>query len=154
MSNWIAERAAEVRKAEKERSDEFDRKTQAAAVLKTQLGPFWKELVEVLNQSVKDFNTEFPEVNRRIDSLERPDPETLTIRRNAYPAVLVKAQLNGPGTTVRYSISVTPRKGTNAVEQQASFSYTVIDGQVGYAEPTLRSHEDVAKLFFKEFFEF
>jgi len=154
MPNWIQERANDIRNAEKEKKAEFDRKAVAASDLKSQLNPFWKELVEVLNQSVREFNLEFSEVNRRIDPFEKPDAYTFMIRRAAYPSVAVKVQLNNAGTTVQYLISKTPKKGMNVVEKQGTFSYTVTDGRVGYSDPSFHSHDDVAKVLLDAFFEF
>src|SRR5688572_28722304 len=122
MPNWIQERANDIRNAEKEKKAEFDRRAVAASDLKTQLSPFWKELVEVLSQSVSEFNLEFSEVNRRIDSFEKLDAYTVMIRRAAYPSATVKVQLNNAGTTVQYLISRTLKKGTNVVEKLGTFS--------------------------------
>ena len=154
MSNWIKERADAVRIAEKEQKEELERKAGAARDLKRQLDPFWQELVDVLSRCVKQFNFEFPETNRKIDEFEKPSSDTVMIRRTAYPAVSVKAQLNNAGTTVQYSISRIQRKGVNAAEKQASFSYTVTNGKIAYSDPALGSHEDVAKMLLDAFFEF
>ena len=153
MSNWIKERADEVRRIEKQRKEDFDRKVVAASDLRTLLRPLWKELVETVEQSIRQFNSEFPEANRQIDPFEK-GADNFAIRRVAYPSVLVKVQLNQAGTAVQYSISQVLRKGANTVEKQAGFSYTAGDGQPGYADPNLRSHEDVAKLLLEPFFEF
>ena len=153
MSNWIKDRADEVRRIEKERKEEFDRKVVAAGDLKALLRPAWKELVDVLDKSIKDFNSEFPDANRQIEPFEKA-ADTFTIRRTAYPAVLVKAQLNQAGTTVQYSISQTHRKGANTVEKQASFAYASTDGKAEYSDANLHNHEDVARLFLEPFFEF
>ena len=153
MSNWLKERADEVRRAEKERKEEFDRKVLVATNLRSQLMPYWKELLGVLDRTVKDFNGEFPEANRKIDGFEQ-SADTFAIRRVAYPAVVVKGQLNQAGTVVQYAISQSPRKGANTVEKQASFSFTVADGEPCYLDPSLRCHDDVAKLLLDSFFEF
>lgn len=153
MASWIKERADEVRRIEKQRKEDFDRKVVAASDLKTLLRPLWKELVETVDQSIREFNSEFPEANRKIDPFEK-GADTFAIRRVAYPSVLVKAQLNPAGTAVQYSISQVLRKGANTVERQAAFSYRAGDGQPAYSDTNLRSHEDVAKVLLEPFFEF
>jgi hypothetical protein len=40
------------------------------------------------------------------------------------------------------------------VEKQATFGYAVNNGEAGYADGGICSHEDVAKLFLEPFFEF
>ena len=154
MSDWIKLRAAEIRSAEKEKKDERDRQAQVASALKAKAEPFWNSLVTVLQESVKDFNVEFPEPERRIDHFERPFPTAVTIRRTVYPAALVRAQLNGSSTSVHYTISRTQRKGSEAVEKQGNFVFGVTNGDVGYVEGGVSQHEDVAKLFLEPFFEF
>lgn len=154
MSNWVKERADGVRLAERLKKEDFDRKSAASAELKSQLAPFWKDMISTLRQAVQEFNSEFPEAERMIDHFDTPAEDTLSIRRTAYPAVTVKAQLNNAGTTVQYAISRTQRKGMNTVEKQASFAFAYVDGQPVYVEPTIRNHEDLAKLLLDSFFEF
>lgn len=154
MSDWIKARAEEIRRVEKERKTERDRLADAASILKTKIEPFWNELVGVLQQSVNDFNVEFPEPERRIDHFGRQSSTVVTIGRSAFPAATLNAQLNGVGTGVHFSISRTLKKGAEAVEKHGSFAFGLVDGQVGYIEGGVTSHEDVAKLFIEPFFSF
>src|SRR5579871_5952721 len=146
MTNWIKIRADEIRGAELARKNENERKTNAANELKGQLAPFWKALCDMMQDCVKDFNLEFPEASRVIDQFETPAADCFIIRRTTYPLVMVKAQLNNAGTLVQYTIARTQRKGMNAVEKQASFGYAVSAGDPGYADASIRTHEDAAKL--------
>lgn len=154
MSNWIKQRADEIRGAERERRNESERKALAAKDLKAQILPFWNELVETLRQSVSEFNAEFSETDRRIDPFERSDSNIFIIRRSAFPSVAVKVQLSASGTNVQYQISRTPKKGASSVEKQGAFALLVQEGRLCYSEAFLQSHEDVAKLFLDPFFEF
>lgn len=154
MTSWIKVRADGIRQAEKEKKAERDRQTTAAHEFKAKTEPFWNELLRVLEQSVKEFNEEFPETERRIDQCERPSATALTIRRTAYPSATVKVTLNTAGTSVQYSMNSTQRKGANTNEQQANLILGVIDGKVGYIEGGVSTHEDVAKRFLEPFFEF
>src|SRR5437016_89874 len=105
MSDWIKLRASEIKLAEQEKKAERDRQTELANALRAKVEPFWKALVDVLQNCVNEFNAEFPEPERRIDSFEKVSTGA-TIRRSAYPAVLIRAQLNSTAT-VHYSISRT-----------------------------------------------
>ena len=154
MSDWIKERAAEIRRIETNRKAERDHQVQAATVLKTRLEPFWNELTQCLRQSVSTFNEEFPEKERRIDHFDHPTPAGLTIKRNAYPSVLVKVQLNNSGTAVNYALSRTQKKGTDPIETQGTCAFGVVGDSVTYIESAVHSHEDVAKLFLDPFFDF
>ena len=154
MSEWIRVRAEEIRQAERERKAERDRQIAAANLLKARIEPFWNELIDVLASAVKVFNEEFPETDRRIDSFERPTRTVFSMRRTAYPTVTVKAQLNSAGTSVQYTVSRTHRKGTEPVEKQGSFTFGIVEGDVGYVETGINNHEDVAKLFLEPFFTF
>jgi hypothetical protein len=154
MSEWIRVRAEEIRQAERERKAERDRQIAAANILKAKIEPFWRELVEVIASSVKVFNQEFPEADRRIDSFERPSHTAFVMRRAIYPAVTVKAQLNSAGTSVQFSISRTHRKGTEPLEKQGSFTFGIVEGDVAYIESGINGHEDVARLFLDPFFAF
>ncbi len=154
MSHWIKVRADEIRLAEKEKKAERERQTEMANALKAKIEPFWNNLVGVLQDSVKEFNVEFPETERKIDHFEKPSPTGVTIRRSVYPAALVRVQLNNGGTSVHYTISRTYRKGTDPVEQQGNFVFGLVDGDVGYIDGAVGKHEDIAKLFLEPFFQF
>ena len=153
-TTWIKERAEAIRRAEKEKKMERDRQIEAASVLKAKTEPYWKELLEVLEESVKEFNREFPETERRIDQYEKSSATTLIIRRTAYPAAAVKLSLNIAGTSIQYSINSTQRKGANTNEQQANLIIGIVDGQVGYVEGGVRTHDDVARRLLEPFFDF
>jgi len=154
MTEWIKVRAAGIRQVEKERKAERDRLIVTAAELKAKTQPFWNELVRVLEESVRQFNVEFPEAERRIEQCEKNSPTALTIRRTSYPAATVKVGLNQAGTSIPYAISRTARKGASVVESQANLAIGVVDGEVGYVEEHVHSHEDAAKLFLDPFFGF
>jgi hypothetical protein len=154
MSDWIKVKAAEIRLAEKQKQAERDRLEQVANDLRAKVEPFWKDLVSILQDSVREFNNEFPEAERQIDQFEKPNATGVTIKRTVYPSAVVKAQLNNGATSVHYSISRTHRKGTDAVEKQGNFGFGLTDGQVGYTESGIAGHEDVAKLFLEPFFQF
>jgi hypothetical protein len=154
MHNWIKLRAEEIRAAEKERREEADRKTKAANELKQQLAPFWRELVGFIQICVKDFNAEFPESGRMIDQFETAAADSFMVRRTAYPAVTLKAQLNNAGTSVQYTISRTQHKGMNTVEKQGSFTYSLVAGHAVYNDASIQTHENAAKLLMDPFFEF
>ncbi len=154
MSDWIKVRAAEIRSAENARKAERNRQMEAANALKAKVEPFWNDLVGILQDSVKEFNTEFPETERLIDHFDRSSPTAVTIRRSVYPAALVKAQLNNGGSSAHYTISRTQRKGTDPVEKQGNLAFGLTDGEVGYTEGEVVKHEDVAKLFLEPFFQF
>ncbi len=153
MSNWVQVRAEEIRRVEKEKKAAGDRQIAIAIDLKAKFAPFWDALLGVLEQSVKDFNAEFPEPERRIDHFDKI-AGSMFIRRSAYPSAAVKIALGNAGTSAQYSISRTPRKGSNAIEKQANLSFVLSDGVVGYAEEGFSTHEDVAKLLLEPFFEF
>ena len=154
MSDWIKVRASEIRLAEKERKAERDRQLEAMNALKAKVEPFWNNLVGVLQNSVNEFNEEFPETERKIDHFEKLAPAGLSIRRSGYPSAMVKAQLNSGATSVHYSISRTQRKGTDPIEKQGNFVLGLTDGEVGYIEGGVGMHEDVARLFLEPFFLF
>jgi hypothetical protein len=154
MTDWITARAEGIRNTERERKDERERQIVASNELKAKTQPFWNDLLTVLDQSVQQFNREFPEAERRIDQYDKSTATTLTIRRTSYPAVTVKVSLTSGGISIQYSISVTERKGAIPVEKQANFTLQVIDGEVGYAEGSVNIHEDLAKLFLEPFFAF
>lgn|SRR2546425_1261016 len=154
MSDWIKVRVAGIRLAEDERKAERNRQMDATKALKAKVEPFWNELIGVLQDSVKEFNSEFPETERQIDHFERPSPTSVTIRRSVYPAAQVRVQLNNGGNSAHYTISRTERKGTEPVEKQGSFVFGLTDGGVGYLEGGVVNHEDVAKLFLEPFFQF
>ncbi|HYR44446.1 MAG TPA: hypothetical protein VER98_15560 [Terriglobia bacterium] len=154
QTSWIKVRADAIRRAEKEKKDERERLNAAASVLKSKTEPFWNELVGVLQQSVKEFNEEFPEPERRIDQCERTSATTLTIRRTPYPSSTLKVSLNLAGTSIQFAITSTARKGANTSEQQANLVIGIVAGEVGYVEGGVNTHEDVARRFLEPFFEF
>jgi hypothetical protein len=154
MTEWIRLRAEGIRQAEKERKEERERLVVVAAQLKAQTEPFWNELVRVLEESVRQFNIEFPEAERRIDAWEKNSATAVTIRRNAYPAAIVKINFNNAGTAIPYAMSLTARKGASVVENQANLVVGVIEGEPGYADEHVHCHEDAAKVFLEPFFSF
>ena len=154
MSDWIRTRAEEIRQVERERKAERERQIAAANLLKSQIEPFWAELVDTLALSVKVFNEEFPELDRRIETFDRQMRTSVVLRRSAYPAVTVKMQLNTAGTSVQYTISRTHRKGAETVEKPGAFTFGVRDGKVGYVESGLETHDDIAMLVLDPFFSF
>ena len=153
MSDWIKVRADQIKLAEKEKKEERDRQIETANILKAKVEPFWNSLVGILRDSVAEFNVEFPEAERKIDHFEKSGATTVTIKRTVYPSALVRAQLNS-GTSVHYTISRTHRKGTDSVERQGNFVFGVVDGDVGYVDGGVVTHEDVARLFLEPFFQF
>lgn len=153
MTDWIKARADDIRRAEQEKKAERERQVVAANEVKAKTEPFWNDLVSVLGESVKAFNVEFPEAERRIDQFDRL-ATVVTIRRTTYPSSVVKVSLNTAGTSIHYSISTTPRKGANPVEKQANVGIGLIHGEARYTEGGVGTHEDVAKLFLESFFEF
>ena len=155
MSDWIKTRADEIRRKTEEDRVERVRKADFAADLKAKIQPFWNNLVVDLKEAARRFNEEFPEKERQIDQVELKEPTLLVIRRTNYPAVNVKIQLNNTsGTSVQYTISLTRRKGTDVIEQQGTFAFGVVDGEVGFVGDVLHTTEDVAKIFLEPFFEF
>jgi hypothetical protein len=154
MSDWIKTRADEIRRKAEEDRVERVRKADVAAVLKAKIQPFWTTLVTDLKEAARRFNEEFPEKERQIDQVELKDPTVLLIRRTNYPAVSIKTQLSNAGTSVNYSISITRRKGTDAIEQQGTFAFSVVDGAVVLVSETIHTNEDVARIFLEPFFEF
>ena len=154
VMSWIKERADGIRRAEKEKKEERDRQNVAASELKAKTEPFWNELVKVLQESIKEFNEEFPEAERRIDQCERSSATTLMIRRTAYPSSTIKISLNVAGTSIQFAINSTPRKGGNTSEQQTNLLIGIVAGDVGYLEGGVSTHEDVARRFLEPFFEF
>ena len=154
MPDWIKGRADEIRRKAEEDRVERNRRNDAAADLKAKTQPFWNDLMSDLKEAVRRFNEEFPEKERLIDQVEHKEATILLIRRTAYPAVYIKTSLNTSGTTVQYTITQTRRRGTDAVETQGTFSFGVVDGEVGYVGNGLKTHEDVAKIFLEPFFEF
>jgi hypothetical protein len=154
MSDWIKVRSAEIKLAEQEKKAEWDHHVAEANALKAKVGPFWTELMSFLQDSVQEFNSEFPEVERHIDKFEKSPSSGLLIRRTAYPSAMVKAQLTGSATSVHYTISLTQRKGGDPVEKQGNFAFGLKDGGVGYIDGGVLNHEDVAKLFLEPFFQF
>jgi hypothetical protein len=153
MSDWIKIRAGQIRLAEKEKKAERERQIETANALKAKVEPFWNDLVSHLQESVKEFNMEFPETERKIDHFEKPSLSGLTIRRTVYPSAFVRAQLNN-GISVHYTISQTYRKGTDPVEKQGNFVFGLVEGDVQYIEGGVCQHEDVARLFLEPFFQF
>jgi hypothetical protein len=153
MSEWIKVRAAEIRSVESERKAERSRQLDASNKLKAKIAPFWNELAEVLQDSVKEFNIEFSESERLIDHFEKT-ATMVTIKRTAYPAALVRAQLNSGGNSVHYQITQTQRKNVDSTEKQGSFVFGIIQDDVGYVEGGVAQHEDVAKLLLEPFFQF
>jgi hypothetical protein len=153
MSDWIRVRASEIRFAEKEKKAAADRQSQALAALKAKVEPFWNDLMGLLEHSVKTFNAEFPEPERRIDHFEKSSSSGLVIEKRGYPTVFVRAQLNGGATSVNYSITTTQRKGADAVAKQGNLTLDFSDGEVGFVDG-VGNHEDVAKLFLEPFFQF
>ena len=154
MSDWIKVRAAAIRSAESDKKAERNRQVEATNKLKARVEPFWNELVSVLQDAVNEFNAEFPEAERQVSHFERSSPTTVSIRRTAYPAALVRAQLNSGGNSVHYQMTQTQRKGVESVEKQGSFVFGITQDEVGYIEGAVANHEDVAKLFMEPFFEF
>ena len=154
MSDWIKTRADEIRRKSEEDRVERVRKADVAAGLKAQIQPFWNTLVRDLKEAARRFNEEFPEKERQIDQVELKEPTVLVIRRTNYPAVSIKTQLNNAGTSVTYTISLTRRKGTDTVEQQGTFAFSVVDGAVVLVSEAIHTNEDVAKIFLEPFFEF
>jgi hypothetical protein len=154
MSDWIKERADEIRRKTEEDRVERVRKADVAADLKAKIQPFWNTLVRDLKEATRRFNEEFPEKERQIDQVELKEPTLLLIRRTAYPAVAVKTQLNTAGTSVQYTINQTRRKGTDSIEHQGTFAFGLIDGEAGYLGDIIHNNEDVAKIFLEPFFEF
>ena len=86
--------------------------------------------------------------------MDLKEPTLLVIRRSNYPVVNVKVQLTTAGTAVQYTISLTRRKGADVIEQQGTFAFGVVDGEVGFVGDVLHTSEDVAKIFLEPFFEF
>jgi hypothetical protein len=154
MTEWIKERAENIRQKEKEHKAERERLVGLAAELKAKTEPFWQDLVGILEDSVKQFNIEFPEGERRIDQFEKSSTTAITIRRNAYPSAAVKINFNATGTGISYAINRTARKGANVVESQGNLVVGLLDGAAVYIEENVHSHEDVAKLFLDPFFGF
>jgi hypothetical protein len=154
MSDWIKMRADEIRRKSEEDRVERVRKADVAADLKAKIQPFWNTLVRDLKEAARRFNEEFPEKERQIDQVELKEPTVLVIRRTNYPAVSIKAQLNNAGTSVQYTLSLTRRKGTDPIEQQGTFAFGVVDGDVGFISELVHTNEDVAKIFLEPFFEF
>jgi hypothetical protein len=154
MTEWIKERAEGIRKAEKEKKVERERLSGLAADLKAKTEPFWKQLVGILEDSVQQFNTEFPDPERRIDGIEKNSATALTIRRSAYPAATVKVGFNSTGTSIPYAISTTARKGANVAENQANLAVGLVDGEAAYLDEGIRTHEDAVKIFLDPFFGF
>jgi hypothetical protein len=154
MSDWIKVRSTEIRLAENEKKVERERQLTAANALKAKVEPFWNELVSCLQDSVQEFNAEFPEPERKIDHFEKSSVSGVVIRRTAYPSGLVKAQLNSSAISVHYTISRTQRRGTDPIEKQGNFSFGLKDGEVCYIEGGVFNHEEVAKLFLEPFFQF
>ena len=153
MSDWIKARADEIRLAEKVKKAERDKQIETVNALKAKVEPFWNSLVSVLQDSVDEFNREFPEAERKIDRFEKTSATGVSIRRTLYPAVLVRVQLNN-GASVHYTISQTLRKGSDTVEKQGTFVFGLVDGEVGYLEGGIGKHEDAARLFLEPFFQF
>jgi hypothetical protein len=154
MTEWIKARAEGIRQAEKEKKEEKERLNVVAADLKAKTEPFWKQLVEVLEDSVRQFNVEFPDPERRIDQIEKNSATALTIRRAAYPAATVKVGFNSTGTSIPYAINTTARKGAGVVESQANLAVGLVDGEAGYVDDKVHSHEDAVKIFLDPFFSF
>ena len=154
MSDWIKVRAAEIRSAEDERKTERNRQIEATNALRVKVEPFWNDLVCTLQESVKEFNSEFPEAERQIDQFDKSSPTAVTLRRTIYPAALVRAQLSNGGNSAHYTISRTPKKGTDAIEKQGNLVFGLTDGEVCYLEGGVAKHEDVARLFLEPFFQF
>jgi hypothetical protein len=154
MSDWIKTRADEIRRKTEEDRVERVRKADFAADLKAKILPFWNTLITDLKEAARRFNEEFPEKERQIDQVDLKEPTVLVIRRTNYPAVIVKIQLNTAGTSVQYTISLTRRKGTDVIEQQGTFAFGVVNGEVGFVGDVLHTSEDVAKIFLEPFFEF
>ena len=153
MSNWVKVRAEEIRRAEQERKTAGDLQVAMANDLKAKFAPFWSELLGVIEQSVTDFNAEFPETERRIDHFDKV-ASSMFIRRAAYPSASVKITLNNAGASAQYSISRTPRKGSNPIEKQATVTFALADGVIRYVEEGFSTHEDLAKVLLEPFFEF
>ena len=154
MTEWIKVRAEGIRQAEKEKKEERERLSTLATELKAKTEPFWKQLVDVLEESVRQFNIEFPDAERRIDQIEKNSPTALTIKRTAYPAATVKVGFNQAGTSIPYAISTTMRKGANVAESQSNLTVGLVEGEASYVEEKVRTHEDAAKLFLDPFFGF
>ena len=154
MSDWIKTRADEIRRKAEEDRVERVRKADVAAVLKAKIQPFWNTLVTDLKEAARRFNEEFPERERQIDQVELKEPTVLLIRRTNYPAVSIKTQLSNSGTSVNYTISITRRKGTDPIEQQGTFAFSVVDEEVVLVSETIHMNEDVARIFLEPFFEF
>jgi hypothetical protein len=154
MSDWIKTRADEIRRKTEEDRVERVRKTDVAADLKARIQPFWNSLITDLREAVRRFNEEFPEKERQIDQVELKEPTVLVIRRTSYPAVNIKIQLNNAGTSVQYTVSLTRRKGTDAIEHQGTFAFGLTDGEPGFIGDVIHTNEDVARIFLEPFFEF
>jgi hypothetical protein len=154
MSDWIKARADEIRRKAEEDRVERIRKSDVAADLKAKIQPFWNALVMDLKEAARRFNEEFPEKERQIDQVELKEPTVLVIRRTGYPAVNIKTQLNHAGTSVQYTVSLTRRKGTDAIEQQGTFAFGLVNGEAGFLSDVIHTNEDVARIFLEPFFEF
>ena len=154
MSNWIRVRATEIKLAEQQKKEERERQLEAANILKAKIEPFWVDLLVVLQTSVEAFNREFPGPERSIDKFEKPSATGVVIRRTAYPGASVRAQLGNGATSLKYTISRTPRKGSDPIETEGSLVLGLTDGEPSYIAEGVSQHEDVAKLLLDPFFMF
>lgn len=155
MSDWIQQRAKEIKDRDARQHQEMLWQMQQREILKTKTPTFWKAVVIKTLEGAKKFNESFSaEKHRQIETVQEI-PNGFLLRRSFYPSIHIKAECSNESAVIQYELTGTRREGDDPFDYSGIAHFTLAPDEsvnaIGVGEG--RTPDDVAKFFLGYFFE-
>jgi hypothetical protein len=115
MSDWIDEAVNEIKNREAKQQQHFDRAALEQKLIELHGRDLWSQFALEIEKAVGKFNELVKTDDGRIFNFERLDEDTLTVRRERFPAACVRVEFKEREQKIAYTQSIEPRRDTSFV---------------------------------------
>jgi hypothetical protein len=106
MSDWIDEKAAQIKKNQKESAAELQRRVQSAEVIRSGGRDVLSALEKFVRADVEKWNAHFPgDESRTIDSVTKSLPSGFRVHKSHFPSATVDVEFDPESLSLRVRVA-------------------------------------------------
>jgi hypothetical protein len=122
MTDWIEEKAAQIKKLQEQAEDARQSGVHEADVVSTQGVNVLEKLEAVLRKDVEQWNSKFPnDVRQRIDSVARSIPSGFVVHKTGYPSATLRVAFDAATKSIQFEATKLRAIGEGAYSVKGLF---------------------------------
>jgi hypothetical protein len=106
MSDWIEQKAAQIKKNQREAAKEHDQRLNAQATIRARGRDVLPQLEEIVRADVEQWNAHFPgDEDRTIDTVSKSLPSGFKVHKSHFPSATVDVDFDPDSLSLRIRIT-------------------------------------------------